>query len=112
MKKILVGIVLCFISLGARAADHKNIEVCSVQSHSNGAYAFIEVCGGWVSKSGCPGANYIAFNMSTHQGKSMLSTATAALLSDKFISVRLTNGSCHSYDLTTMIRLQKSEVSN
>ena len=38
----------------------------------------------------------------------MYSTALAALLADKYVTVRLNGSSCASYDVTQMIRMNKN----
>ncbi|WP_064791926.1 hypothetical protein [Shewanella woodyi] len=103
--KIFISVSL-FFSVTAHSGDHK-IKVCDIQSHSTSNSTYISPCGGWQSKNNCPHNGWITWDMSQFQGQAMYSTALAALLADKYITVRLNGSSCASYDVTQMIRMSK-----
>ena len=106
VTKVTGLILLCF-SVSVHSTDHR-IKVCDIQSHSDSDSTYISPCGGWQSKNNCPHNGWITWDMSQFQGQAMYSTALAALLADKYITVRLNGSSCASYDVTQMIRMNKN----
>ncbi|RDH41777.1 hypothetical protein [Zooshikella ganghwensis] len=106
----LICIIILYIFVGNAYATDTDfiIKICSIQSHTNSSQAYIKPCGNWTSKNNCsPG--YITWNLSTGEGKSMYAAALNAFALNASVSVRLDGSSCHSYDVTTMIRLFKDE---
>ena len=103
MKKLLL-IAMVFLGSQAFAADY-SFNVCKLQSHTDRDTAYIAPCGGWTSKNNCPSDGWLQWNMSSFQGQAMYSTAMAAMLSGKQVTVRLDGSSCAGYDTTTMIRI-------
>ncbi|MCL2914645.1 hypothetical protein L2725_12790 [Shewanella corallii] len=104
--------IFCFtlisvFSANSEAADYV-IRICDMQSHSNSNSAYIRPCDYWSSKNGCPGTTWLTWDMSKFQGQAMYSTAMAALVADKKVTVRLDGRSCSHYDITSMIRLHKN----
>ena len=103
----VTGLILLCFSAFVHSTDYK-IKVCDIQSHSTSNSTYISPCGGWPSKNNCPHNGWITWDMSQFQGQAMYSTALAALLADKYVTVRLDGSSCASYDVTQMIRMNKN----
>ena len=116
MKQLLLTAFLAFLSLTsfsttAQAADYE-VEICALQAHNVTSTVYLQVCGGWTSKSNCPADGFIAWDASTFQGETMYSTALTAFSLGKTVSVRLTPNSCLRYDHTNMIRILKERSDN
>ena len=104
--KYLWGMLFFLISGPALTADYV-IKICDIQAMSYRDDVYIQPCDQWQSKNGCPLHDWITWDASVFQGQAMYSTAMAALLSDKNVTVRLEDNSCNTFDVTTMIRLSK-----
>ncbi len=105
--RVLV-LILTLLSNVAFAGIYE-VEVCKVQSQTNDT-GFLYPCDkSWVSKNNC-GGSWVVWDMSEGQGKAMYSTALAAMLFNKTITLRVSgvDGECiKSYDITSMIRINK-----
>ena len=90
------------------SADYQ-MTVCSIQAYSDRAKVYLRPCGTWVSKNNCPSDHYLAWKITPKgNGEVMYSTAMAAMLSDKKVTLRLNGSSCtRNYDSNLMIRILK-----
>ncbi|GAB2504072.1 hypothetical protein GCM10008940_02300 [Microbulbifer agarilyticus] len=95
-----------FSATTAVSEDYK-VKICSIQSHTSGATAFIKPCESWASKNGCNNG-WITWSTTQNNGPAMYSTALTAFTTDSTVTVRLDGTSClSSYDTTNMIRISK-----
>ena len=92
----------------AQAADY-SVYVCSIQAHPDRAEVYMKPCGNWLSKNNCPGDGYVAWKIAPEgNGEVMYSTAMAAMLADKKVTLRLDGSSCtRHYDASQMVRILK-----
>jgi len=106
--KTIVAIVCSATALlvTANAQDYE-VSVCRLQSHSNSSQAYLQPCETWVSKNQCQNGIWVTWDTSKFEGQLMYSTAMAAMLAEKTVTLRLDGASCNSYDITTMIRINK-----
>lgn len=104
MKKVIAAACL-LLSSNVFAADF-TVKICRLQAQNNGK-AYLQPCGDWQSKSGCPKNDWITWPADTTGGKNMYSSAMAAMIAEKPVTVRLNTGNCDSYDITQMIRVNK-----
>jgi hypothetical protein len=102
--KYLVTLIL-LVSSGSLYAEDYTIKICNVQAQSYSNSVYIEPCENWASKNNCPNGDWITWDASAFQGQAMYSSAMAALLADKKVTVRLDGSTCEAFDVTTMIRL-------
>ena len=102
--KILLSMLCVFVSFSSLAADY-DIEVCKVQAVSYRNDVYIQPCNKWISKNNCPNDDWITWDASAFQGQAMYSTAMAAMLANKKITVRFDGSSCNTFDITTMVRM-------
>lgn len=113
MKQLVLAMSLLFVSLTAFSGDY-SINVCKVQAHTS-EIAYLYPCdesgnSNWESKNNCNSDTWVSWDMEAGQGQAMYSTALAAMLSDKTITVRVSGVSddCNgSYDSTSMVRINK-----
>lgn len=106
MFRCLFVFVVFICSQSLHAADY-DVNVCSVQSHPERKTVYMSPCGGWESKNNCPNNKFVSWSIVPEgNGELMYSTALAAMLSDKRVSLRLDGSSCAAgYDAISMVRI-------
>ena len=108
MIKFLVFLTVFFVFQVAQAADY-SVHVCSIQAHPDREEVYMRPCGNWLSKNNCPSDGYLAWKITPGgNGEVMYSTAMAAMLADKKVTLRLDGSSCtKNYDSNLMVRILK-----
>ncbi|MGR6873821.1 hypothetical protein ACU6U9_16260 [Pseudomonas sp. HK3] len=82
MRLRLLILLAAFFHHSANAgAGEYTVNVCGLQSSATSDIAYLRVCGTWASKNNCVASSHLAFDMNKFQGKTMYSTALAALAS-------------------------------
>ncbi len=101
----LLGFVVVFLFSGAVAAADYSIKICNIQAQTDRDDVFIQPCENWTSKNSCSNGGWITWSANSFQGQAMYSSAMAALMADKNVTVRFDGSTCNTFDVTSMIRL-------
>lgn len=101
-----IGIAGIFFSGNALASSYKVGKICKVQVMNNSNIAYISPCSVWSSVSG-GSDGWICWDMNSGQGEAMYTSAMAAFLSGKIVTVWIDeNDTTQTYDSTVQIRIE------
>ncbi|MCX2780653.1 hypothetical protein [Microbulbifer thermotolerans] len=105
--RINLLVAVMFFCSSTFSADF-SVEICALQAMGSSDTALLKVCETRESYNQCGDGSWVAWDMSQFQGKAMYSTALTAFSMGKKIRLRLDGSSCSgSYDITSMIRIEK-----